>query len=227
MRFLLTFCCWLLAAASCLLIYDSLVPPVSTLMAGRLLTGRSVARRFVPLDRMSGWLPRAAIAAEDGKFCEHHGVDWESLHRAVDTTLTRDPDKAHGASTISMQVAKNLFLWPGRSYLRKGVEIPLAMALDTLWGKRLMMEQYLNVAEFGDGIYGADAAARHYFGTGAANLSAHQAALLIAVLPNPRDRSASHPGAYVQSYAASIAARAARVDSSCIARHSATRGIGH
>ncbi|MFM9890168.1 MAG: monofunctional biosynthetic peptidoglycan transglycosylase [Rickettsiales bacterium] len=218
MRFITLVLAGLALFWSTLLIYDSLFPPVSTLMAAQLVQLEVPHRRFVPLNRLSPWLVRGAIAAEDGKFCDHHGVDWESLRKAVTTTLD-DPERAHGASTITMQVAKNLFLWPSRSYVRKGMEIPIAIVIDALWGKRKMMETYLNIAEFGDGIYGVEAAARSYFHKPANQLSRSEAALLIAALPNPRSRNAARPDSYHRSYAASIAARAPGVTAGCTARH--------
>ena len=124
-------------------------------------------------------------------------------------------EASRGASTISMQVTKNLFLFNGRSYLRKGFEIPLALMLDLLWSKRRMMEVYLNVAEFGNGIYGAEAAARHYFGRSAKNLSAGEAARIAATLPNPKRRNPANPSGYVAGYAASINGKMWQQDVRC------------
>lgn len=219
MRFITHLLAGLALFWSTLLIYDSVLPPVSTLMMAQLVQLEAPRRNFVRLNRLSPWLVRSAIAAEDGRFCDHHGVDWASLHEAVTTTLNDPDERAHGASTISMQVAKNLFLWPSRSYVRKGMEIPIAIAIDALWGKRKMMETYLNIAEFGDGIYGVEAASRVYFHRPAAQLSLREASLLIAALPNPRKRNPARPSGYHQSYAASIAARATHgVDASCLSR---------
>ena len=130
------------------------VPPVSTLMLGRWLSGESVDRTYVPLSAISRQLPAAVIASEDARFCQHGGVDWGALHQVI----TDDDGPSRGASTISMQVAKNLFLWPSRSYVRKAVEIPLALVLDLVWSKRRMIEIYLNIAEWGEGTFGAEAA---------------------------------------------------------------------
>lgn len=200
-----------------LLAYNTLFPPISTLMAARVLSFQRVERQYVPLRRISPNLVRAVIAAEDGKFCEHHGVDWKALH-AVVADVVEDDDTSHGGSTLSMQTAKNLFLWHGFSYIRKPIEIPLAMALDAVWGKRRMMETYLNVAEFGRGVFGAEAASRRYFRKSAANLSPREAALLAAILPNPRRRNPARPTAFVSNYAASIDARAGGITSSCARR---------
>ncbi len=200
-----------------LTVYNSLFPPISTLMAARVLTLRHVERQYVPLNRISPNLIRAVIAAEDGKFCEHHGVDWQALRSVVDDVVTEE-DTSHGASTIAMQTAKNLFLWHGFSYVRKPLEIPLALTLDAIWSKSRMMERYLNIAEFGRGVFGAEAASRHYFGKSAARLSLREASLLAAILPNPTRRNARRPSAFVSRYAQSIAARSAHVTSRCAYR---------
>lgn len=179
------------------------VPPVSTLMVGRWLTGRPVERSWVALDAIAPALPAAVIASEDARFCGHSGVDWQELNAVLD----EEEGPSRGASTIPMQVAKNLFLWPGRSRLRKALEIPTALYLDLIWSKRRMIEVYLNIAEMGDGVFGAEAASRRHFRTAAADLSRNQAALLAAVLPNPVRRDAGKPSRGVQSRARSIAAR--------------------
>jgi monofunctional biosynthetic peptidoglycan transglycosylase len=128
-----------------------------------------------------------------------------AVARAVDP----DAEGAHGASTITMQTAKNLFLWHDRSYLRKAMELPLAMGIDLIWSKRRIMEAYLNIAEFGPGIFGAEAAARHYFGISAAGLSPQQAVMLAAILPSPKRRDPRTPSGYMQDYAGNIRARMA------------------
>lgn len=177
----------LLAAAIAL---DSVVRPESTLMMGRLLTGQSVDRRWVPLSLISPDLVSAVILSEDGQFCRHHGVDWGSLREVL---KHGHGSPSRGASTITMQVAKNLFLWPGRSYVRKGIEIPLALILDAVWSKKRILEYYLNIAEWGDGVFGAEAAAQRYFRVGAHALTLRQAALLATALPNPILRNPVHP----------------------------------
>ncbi len=168
---------------------QSLGRPRSTLMLARALFGRPVERDWVPLRAISPHLARAVILSEDGQFCRHHGVDWGAIREVV----ARRGGPSRGASTITMQLAKNLFLWPARSYLRKAVEIPLALLLDALWSKKAILEAYLNVAQWGDGVFGAEAASRHAFGKGAAELSAREAALLATALPNPILRSPAHP----------------------------------
>ncbi|WP_425487083.1 monofunctional biosynthetic peptidoglycan transglycosylase [Microvirga arsenatis] len=167
------------------------VPPVSTLMLGRWLMLQPVERDFVPLEEISPSLPLAVLTAEDSRFCEHNGVDWDALREVVEAADEDGP--ARGASTIPMQVAKNLFLWPSRSYIRKGLEIPVALYLDLIWSKRRMIEVYLNIAEWGEGVFGAEAAAQKYFGKSAKNLNAREAALLARALPNPLVRNPARP----------------------------------
>ena len=152
---------WVGAVLLLTLLY-TVVPPVSTLMLGRWLTLRGVERTAVSLDEISPHLTRAVISSEDGRFCQHGGVDWDALRQVIEDADEDGPSR--GASTIPMQVAKNLFLWPSRSYLRKGMEIPLALVIDLAWSKRRLLENYLNIVELGDGVFGAEAAARRYFG---------------------------------------------------------------
>ncbi len=167
----------------------SVAPPVSTLMLARWATWQRVDRDWVPLERISRHLVAAVVVAEDARFCRHGGVDWD----AVGLVLGDRGGPSRGASTIAMQTAKNLFLWPSRSYVRKGLEAPLALALDAAWSKRRVMEVYLNVAEWGDGVFGAQAAARRMFGKDAQALTAREAAALASALPNPILRNPAHP----------------------------------
>ena len=169
---------------------QSAIHPVSTLMLARWAAGEPVDRRWVPLSGVSEHLVASVILSEDGQFCREHGVDFGALREVI---ANRDGAPSRGASTIAMQVAKNLFLWPGRSYLRKGLEIPLAMLLDAVWGKREVLEAYLNVAEWGDGVFGVEAASERDFGVPASALTTRQAALLATALPNPALRSPVHP----------------------------------
>ena len=159
-------------------------------------------REWVGWSEVSPELPIALVASEDQKFPEHHGFDWDAIESALERN--REGHRVHGASTISQQTAKNLFLWPGRSWLRKGMEAWFTVLIETLWPKRRILEVYLNVAEFGDGIYGAEAASRAYFRKPAAHLSAHEAALLAAVLPSPRKLHPDRPSRYVLGAAAWI-----------------------
>ena len=181
------------------------VTPVSTLMLGRWLTFHSVARDAVPLDAIAPGLPLAVLASEDARFCRHDGVDWDALRDVLDDADEDGPSR--GASTIAMQTAKNLFLWPSRSYLRKGLEIPIALYLDLIWPKRRMMEVYLNIVEWGEGVFGAEAAARRSFGKHARDLSRREAALLAAALPNPILRNPARPSRRHQALALRLMAR--------------------
>ncbi|MFI5012760.1 MAG: monofunctional biosynthetic peptidoglycan transglycosylase [Hyphomicrobiales bacterium] len=171
-------------------VYSQTHPP-SMLMLGRWLTGQSVDRRWVGLDDISRNLVAAVVTSEDARFCSHHGVDWVEMRTALDDSEDGGPSR--GASTISMQTVKNLFLWNSRSFIRKGLEIPMALALDRLWSKRRMLEVYLNIAEWGEGVFGAEAASRISFGKAAKDLTPREAALLAAALPNPKRRDARHP----------------------------------
>lgn len=184
--------------------YRFVPPPITSLMVIRWLGGTPIDRHWVQLDRISAALPRAVIASEDEKFCTHHGFDWVAVNNAY--RAWRAGREPKGASTITMQVAKNLFLWPGRSVIRKGVEAYLTVLLEFFWDKHRIMEVYLNVIEWGDGIYGADTAAHHYFNKAASGLTTQEAALLAAVLPDPRDWSPIHPTQYIGERAAAIRA---------------------
>lgn len=184
------------------LVYSLLTPP-STLMLGRWMSGAAVTRDTVPLGSISPSLVQAVIASEDQRFCLHNGVDWGALREVVED----EEGPSRGASTITMQTVKNVFLWPGRSYIRKGLEIPLAVLADLVWGKQRTMEIYLNVAEWGEGIFGAEAAARHWFRKSAKDLTRGEAALLAAILPNPIERSAGKPSPGVRRQAARIQGR--------------------
>ncbi|MFC7053217.1 transglycosylase domain-containing protein [Hansschlegelia quercus] len=183
----------------------SVVPPVSTLMIARWATLRPVERVWTPIDRIAPALPQAVLVSEDARFCSHHGVDWGAL-RGV---FARHGGPARGASTIPMQVAKNLFLWQGAPYLRKPLEIVLAHWIDLVWTKRRVMEVYLNIAEWGpNGVFGAEAGARRAFGRSAGALTPQQAARMAAALPNPVTRDPKLGGRQASAHAAIVAARA-------------------
>jgi monofunctional glycosyltransferase len=185
--------------------YRVLNPPGTPLMLIRSYQGEGTDYRWIPLTGMAPVLMRAVIASEDQKFCQHAGFDTQALAEAWDAYL--DGSRARGASTITMQTAKNLFLWPGRSLVRKGLEAYFTVLLELLWPKTRILEAYLNVAEFGPGVYGAEAAAWRFFGKPAAALNAAEAARLAAVLPNPRRYSATQPSAYVIERSAIIRLR--------------------
>jgi monofunctional biosynthetic peptidoglycan transglycosylase len=183
--------------------------PVSTVMLWRELAGARVEWTYVPLSAISPRLALAVIIAEDGRFCSHHGVDLTEIRDAIHDANSFDDMR--GGSTITQQVAKNLFLWPGRSYLRKALEFPLALWIDLVLAKRRILEIYLNIAEWGpNGEFGVEAGSRYAFGKAARDLSRYQAALLAAVLPNPVDRNARHPGLGLRRLAGLYVARAAR-----------------
>jgi monofunctional biosynthetic peptidoglycan transglycosylase len=181
--------------------------PVSTLMAWRWLKGAPVSRQWIDFSAISSALPRSVVASEDAKFCSHRGIDWDALRDVIDDA--EDGEVTRGGSTITQQVAKNLFLWPGRSVVRKGLEIPLAMWIDLVLGKQRILEIYLNIAELGpSGQFGAEAGATYAFGRSASTLAPREAALLAAILPNPVRRSARNPGPGVRRLAGTYMARA-------------------
>jgi monofunctional biosynthetic peptidoglycan transglycosylase len=186
-----------------------LVDPVSTPMIARWLLGKRVERIIVPLGRIAPVLPRTVIASEDARFCSHYGVDLAELREALEDA--DDLSEMRGGSTITQLVAKNLFLWPGRSFVRKALEFPLALWIDWVLPKRRIMEIYLNIAEWGpNGEFGIEAGARHAFNKPASQLTSGEAALLAAMLPNPRRRSAKAPRPSVRRIAGIVQARAAR-----------------
>jgi monofunctional biosynthetic peptidoglycan transglycosylase len=181
--------------------------PVSTLMAWRWLKGAPVSRQWVDFRAISPALPRSVVASEDAKFCSHRGIDWDALRDVIDDA--EDGEVTRGGSTITQQVAKNLFLWPGRTVVRKALEIPLAMWIDLVLGKQRVLEIYLNIAELGpSGQFGAEAGATYAFGRSASTLAPREAALLAAILPNPVKRSARNPGPGVRRLAGTYMARA-------------------
>jgi len=182
------------------------IRPISTLMIADLALLRGYDRQWTYFEDISPNLVRSVMMSEDGQFCAHGGVDWNQMRGVVQDAL--DGESTRGASTIPMQTVKNLFLWNGRSFLRKGLELPLAMWADFVWSKERMMEIYLNVAEMGPQTYGAGAAARLHFKTPASKLSRRQAALLAVSLPNPITRVASKPGRGMQRLASVVERRA-------------------
>jgi monofunctional glycosyltransferase len=181
--------------------------PVSTLMLWRQFKGAPMTRQWIDFSAMSPWLPRSVVGSEDAKFCSHHGVDWDALHDVIDDA--EEGEATRGGSTITQQVAKNLFLWPGRSVIRKALELPLALWIDFVLPKQRILELYLNIAELGpSGQFGAEAGSIYAFGHSAATLSPREAALLAAILPNPVKRSARMPGPGVRRLAGTYTARA-------------------
>jgi len=197
----------LAALLAALIVAYAFVTPVSTLMLGRMVLGKSVQRSYVPLADIAPVLVASVIASEDARFCQNWGVEWGALKQVIDEAGVRGPRR--WASTITMQTAKNLFLWPGRSALRKAIEIPIALVLGLVWSKARVMEVYLNIAEWGDGVFGAEAASQLYFHKSASRLNAGEAALLASALPNPIKRNPERPRAFQRRMADTIAARAA------------------
>ncbi|MBB3457016.1 monofunctional biosynthetic peptidoglycan transglycosylase [Rhizobium sp. BK313] len=182
------------------------IHPISTLMLRDAVTFQGYDRRWVSFDDIAPVLVQSVMVSEDGQFCFHGGVDWGEMRMLVQETLRGESTR--GGSTIPMQTSKNLFLWNSRSFVRKALELPLAVSSSFVWSKRRMMEIYLNIAEWGPGIYGIEAAARYHFKVPASKLTARQAALLAVSLPNPIDRVASKPGRGLRQLASLIQRRA-------------------
>ena len=208
----------LLVAALCLFVglplalvaaYRFVPPPVTILMIQRSLEGKGFSRTWRPLDQMSPALIRSVIAAEDAGFCGHQGFDFEAMQEAW--AHNERSDRVRGGSTISQQTAKNVFLWPQRSSVRKGLEAGFTVLIEVGWGKRRILEVYLNTIEWGPGVYGAEAAARRNFGVGADRLTPAQAARLAAILPSPLKWRAAKPGPYVKRRSGRIGAAAGTV----------------
>lgn len=186
-------------------IYEHVPVPITWLMMLRVVQGNGLTKDWEPIADISPELVRAVIAAEDTRFCEHRGFDWVELQKAIDDW--RHGDELRGASTITNQVARNVFLWKSRNFLRKGLEAYFTLLVEFMWRKERIIEAYLNVAEWGPGIFGAEAAAQHYFGKPASELTKREASLMAAILPNPIEWSASSPGEYTANYAARIRTR--------------------
>jgi monofunctional biosynthetic peptidoglycan transglycosylase len=195
---------FLLAVAAVLLF--ALVNPYRTpYMVSESWRLDGIRHEWVAMDRIAPVMARAAVAAEDANFCEHWGFDVRAIRLALEEGSNR------GASTISQQVVKNVYLWQGRSWLRKAMEAGLTPLVEALWSKRRILEVYLNVAEFDEGVFGVGAAARHYFGVAAADLSDSQAARLAAILPSPKTRSAARPDDFTRGRAAAVRDGAATI----------------
>jgi monofunctional glycosyltransferase len=187
---------WLLVSVGAVLALRIVPPPFTALMLEQPGPLRDLRYEWRDRPQIAAAVARAVIASEDQRFLAHHGFDFDQLAIALDEY--RAGDELRGASTISQQVAKNLFLWSGRSFVRKGLEAYFTVLLETCWPKQRILEVYLNVAELGDGVFGVEAAARSFFGVHASALSAEQAALLAAVLPNPRKLHVDKPTSYVR-----------------------------
>jgi monofunctional biosynthetic peptidoglycan transglycosylase len=197
-----------LLVGGALLAMRTIDPPGSALMLAHRLSGGQVDQRWVPLSEISPNLVRAVIASEDNQFCRHHGVDLRELEVVLEQLDAAGEEGTRGGSTVTMQVAKNLFLWSARSYVRKAIEIPLAYGMEQIWTKHRIMEVYLNIAEWGPGVFGAEAAARYHFNKPASRLTEREAALLAVALPNPGLRVPSSPTQRVLRVASLVERRA-------------------
>ncbi len=182
------------------------VKPISTLMIQEALVGSGAKRQWVELDDMSPRIYQSVLMSEDGQFCAHNGVDWGALNDVIDDAL--DGERTRGASTITMQLVKNLFLWPDRSFIRKGLEVPYAMMAELVLDKRRIMEIYLNIVEMDVGVFGVGAASQHYFQIPAEKLGPRNSARLAVTLPNPKGRNPANPGRKLRALAGIIQKRA-------------------
>jgi monofunctional biosynthetic peptidoglycan transglycosylase len=199
----------LIGPVSVVAVYRFVPPPMTYLMVERWVEGHGFDRRWVPLNRISPQLVRSVIGAEDNRFCEHHGFDFNAIQMAMEHNEAGK--KIRGGSTISQQTAKNVFLWPHRDWMRKGLETWFTVLIEGIWGKPRIMEVYLNSIEWGPGIYGAEAAAQANFHMSAAQLNPAQAARLAAIIPKPLTWKAAKPGPYIQKRGGHIAAAAGTV----------------
>ncbi len=197
-----------IAPVALVAIYRFVPPPITILMVQRMFEGKGLERDWVPLRQISPNLVRAVIAAEDARFCEHRGFDVEAIEKAM--AANQAGKKLRGGSTISQQTAKNIFLWPQRDWVRKGLETWFTVLIEVGWGKPRIMEIYLNSIEWGPGLYGAEAAARRNFGVPASRLTIAQSARLAAIVPKPLSWKAAKPGPYIKRRAGKIT-RNARV----------------
>jgi monofunctional biosynthetic peptidoglycan transglycosylase len=188
-----------LALVGVVLLLRVVNPPITWLMLAEWRRLGTIERQWVPLEAMAPTVPLAAVAAEDANFCRHWGFDLEGIRDAL-----ADTERLRGGSTISQQTAKNVFLWPERSWLRKGLEAGFTGLIELLWGKRRILEVYLNVAEFDEGVFGVEAAARRYWGLSAAELGPQRAAQLMAVLPDPKGRAPTSGTRFIASRGAAI-----------------------
>jgi monofunctional biosynthetic peptidoglycan transglycosylase len=206
-------------------LYRLVPPPITVLMTERLAEGHGLDRRWVGIERIAPDMVRAVVASEDSRFCEHHGFDV----RAIDAALRHNaekPGRIRGGSTVSQQTAKNVFLWPERSWVRKGAEAWFTVLIETIWGKRRIMEVYLNTVEMGPGVYGVEAASQRYFHHPAGALSPAEAGRLAAILPSPLKWKAAHPGPYVRRRTGRIEAQSNTVARSGLADCVLGRGRG-
>jgi len=189
-----------------IVLFSFLPPPINIYQAQEAWRLGGIEKDWVSWDEIAPVMARSVVAAEDANYCLHWGFDMAAIREAI------EEGGARGASTLSQQVVKNTFLWHGRSYLRKAIEAAITPVIELLWSKQRILEVYLNTAEFAEGVFGVQAAAQHHFGVDAADLSALQAARLAAVLPNPKDRSASEPSSFVRKRTRAILSGAETID---------------
>jgi monofunctional biosynthetic peptidoglycan transglycosylase len=189
-----------------IVLFSFVPPPINIYQAQEAWRLGGIEKDWVGWDEIAPVMARSVVAAEDANFCLHWGFDMAAIREAI------EEGGARGASTLSQQVVKNTFLWHGRSYLRKAMEAAITPVIELLWSKQRILEVYLNTAEFAEGVFGVQAAAQHHFGVDAADLSALQAARLAAVLPNPKDRSASQPSSFVRKRTRAILSGAETID---------------
>ena len=196
---------FMLASVAIVLVYRFVPPPVTITMIANAIDGDGLSKDWMSLDRMDPAMARAAIAGEDDTFCRHHGFNFDAIQKAI--AHNERSKRLRGGSTISQQTAKNVFLWQGRSWVRKGFETWFTILIEGLWGKRRIMETYLNVAETGIGTYGANAGAQRYYHHDATRLSVMEASRIAAILPLPQKRGAVAPQGFTRRYGNRIAAR--------------------
>lgn len=196
---------WLMLVTFLIVLYRVFNPPFSNLMLYNYLSGRDVHHRWVALDKISPAVVKAVVVAEDAQFCRHWGIDFHAIEQAIENARGRTP---RGASTITMQTAKNMFLWQSKSYVRKALEVPVTILIELFWTKKRILEVYLNIAEWAPGVFGIAAAAEHHFKTTPAKLGSTAAAQLAAALPNPKVRRAGRPGPKTRRKAQVIRGRA-------------------
>lgn len=200
---------WAALVVTLIIVFAFVNPPMSSLMLQQRAGGQDIVQDWVSLDKISPQIVRAVLLSEDGRFCQHNGVDFLEMQAAIERA-SEDGGVARGASTISMQVTKNLFLWSSKSYVRKAIEIPLTYAIELFWSKRRIMEVYLNIAEWGPGIFGVEAASRFHFDKAASRLNEREAAQLAVGLPNPFARDPGEPGPKTRRLASDVQERMRR-----------------
>ena len=175
-------------------------------MIKEIIAGRGAEREWIDFENIAPVLYQSVMMSEDGQFCFHNGIDWNALNQVIDDAI--DGERTRGASTVTMQLVKNLFLWPDRSFVRKGLEVPYALMAEVILGKQRIMEIYLNIAEWDRGVFGVESASKHYFKRSAQKLGPRHSSLLAVTLPNPKGRNPAKPSRRMNALARTIRARA-------------------